>query len=317
MMSFELQPPSILLADGNEQSRQSFGAFFQGRGWSYEIAPDTPTMVGALERKHFDIIITDVEMAGADSVRLLRDILRRNPSQAVIAVSPCASYDDALTYFRNGATDLLARPVDFSWLERVVQQIIFSRRNDERERLAYQFVTKESAELRFSSSDLAELSSISLPIIGRLVSSGELSESEALKIGLAVQEAVLNGFEHGNLELDSQWKEDIAADGTDKFTTMRHSRLNDPAFSRREVVVASLYTEGRLEITVKDEGRGFLNQQAIPAPGDIDSLSCSGRGLALMSSAVDEVRFGSNGSEVTLTKLLHKRRVTEDYGTKI
>jgi len=34
----------------------------------------------------------------------------------------------------------------------------------------------------------------------------------------------------------------------------------------------------------------------------------------LMSSAVDEVRFGSNGSVVTMIKQLHERKNTEAYG---
>ena len=316
-MSVEIHPPSILLADGDEQSRLSLGSFFEGHGWRYEVVRDPSAMVGALERGKFDLVIADIEIAGADSIKFFKEILQRDPSQAVIALSPSASYDDALTYFRNGATDLLARPIDFSWLERVVQQIIFSRRNDERERATYRYVTKEEAEMRFSSADLAALSSVSLPIVSRLVSSGEILEAEALKLRLAVQEAVLNGFEHGNLELDSRWKEDVDSDGRDKFTSIRNARIKDPAFSQREVVVRLVRCARRLEITVKDEGKGFLNDGAFPGAGAIDSLSCSGRGLSLMSSAVDEVRFGANGSEVTLIKLLHERGFTEDYGAKV
>jgi len=129
-MSVGVNPPSILLADGNEQSRQMFGTFFAGRGWSYDVVPDSSSMVGALERGTYDIIIADVALSGPDSAKVLREILEKHPSQAIIAVSPNATYEDALTMFRSGATDLLARPIDFSWLERVVQQIVFSRRND-------------------------------------------------------------------------------------------------------------------------------------------------------------------------------------------
>ena len=313
-MSVGASPPCILLADGNEQSRQTFGSFFEGRGWTYDVVPDQSSMVGALEKGSYDIIIADVALAGADAVRVLQDILDKHPSQAIIAVSPTASYDDALKLFRSGATDLLARPVDFAWLERIVQQIVSSRRNDERERATYRYVTNEQAEMRFTSTDLAEINAVSFPMIGRLVLNGLLSRSEALKIRLAVQEAVLNGLEHGNLELDSKWKEEIQADGTDKFSAIRKLRLLDPQYSNRSVVVKLMYEGSRLEITVKDEGKGFLNAKVIPESGKVDSLSCSGRGLALMSSAVDEVQFGSNGSVVTMIKQLHERKNTEAYG---
>jgi anti-sigma regulatory factor (Ser/Thr protein kinase) len=272
-------------------------------------------MAGALERGSYDIIIADVELSGPDSSGVLRDILEKHPSQAIIAVSPNTTYEDALKMFRSGATDLLARPVDFGWLERVVQQIVFSRRNDERERATYRFVTKEQAEMRFSCPDLAQLSSISLPLVGRLAQSGMLSHTDALKIRLAVQEAVLNGLEHGNLELDSQWKEEIELDGSDRFSSVRRQRLADPRYSERFVYVTLEFGIGRLEITVRDEGKGFLNAHVVQANGKVDSLACSGRGLALMSSAVDEVRFDKNGSVVTMIKRLHERKSTEDYGS--
>lgn len=314
-MSVGVHPPSILLADGDEQSREMFGTFFEGRGWVYDVVPDSSAMVGALERGSYDIVIADVELSGPDATRFLTDILDKHPLQPIIAVSPNPTYENALKVFRSGATDLLARPVDFSWLERVVQQIVFSRRNDERERATYRFVTNEQAEMRFTSTDLAQLSSISLPLVGRLAQSGMMSHTEALKIRLAVQEAVLNGLEHGNLELDSQWKEELASDGRDKFSSVRKQRLADPAYANRTVVVKLVYGEGRLEITVRDEGKGFLNARGVPESCKLDSLSCSGRGLALMSSAVDEVRFGENGSAVTMIKRLHERKSTEDYGS--
>jgi hypothetical protein len=130
-----------------------------------------------------------------------------------------------------------------------------------------------------------------------------------------VQEAVLNGLEHGNLELDSQWKEEIGQDGSDKFSSVRKERLADPSYADRYVYVTLQFSDGSLEITVRDEGKGFLNSKVVQANGKVDSLACSGRGLALMSSAVDEVRFGKNGSVVTMIKRLRERKSTEDYGS--
>jgi DNA-binding response OmpR family regulator/anti-sigma regulatory factor (Ser/Thr protein kinase) len=314
-MSVGAHPPSILLADGNQQSRELFGTFFEGRGWVYDVVPDTSAMAGALEKGSYDIIIADVELSGADAVRLLTDILDKHPSQAIIAVSPHPTYENALKVFRSGATDLLARPIDFSWLERVVQQIVYSRRNDEREQATFKFMTSAQAELRFNCVDLAQLPSISLPLVGHLVQHGMLSEADALKIRLAVQEAILNGLEHGNLELDSQWKEEFGSDGRDKFSSIRKERLADPAYAHRCVTLKIVYNDAQLEIIVRDEGKGFLNSKAVADSCAVDSLACSGRGLALMSSAVDEVRFGKNGSVVTMIKRLIQRKSTEDYGS--
>lgn len=314
-MSVSAGPPNILLVDGNEQSRRTFSSFFEGRGWSYDIVPDRKLLAGALERGTYDIIIADVEMAGPETVKTLREIHEKRPSQAIIAVSPTASYEDALRLFRSGATDLLARPIDFSWLERVIQQVASSRQTDARAKASYRHVIREEMDLCFTSADLSDLDAVSLPLVSRLVDEGMLSQNDGLKLRLAVQEALLNGLEHGNLELDSQWKEEIAKDGADKFSSMRKARLADPEFANRRVTVKLSFSDFRLEVVVKDQGGGFLNGRGGPESDRIDPLSCSGRGLALMSSAVDEVRFTSNGSEVTMIKWLDASKNKEAYGS--
>ncbi len=301
-MSVASTPPSILLADGDPDSREMFGTFFRRRGWQFDVVDAPSKLSSALEQGPYDIVIADVALPGADSLSLIRDILEKRPSQAVIAVSKELSYDQALKFFRSGATDLLNRPVDFMWLERVVQQIVCSRRNDERERLSYQFVTSERTEMVFSCSDIIELDTVPLPIVGRLEAIGALDHAQALKVRLAVQEAVLNALEHGNLGLESSWKEELHPDGADRFSATRRDRLRDPEFCGRRIFVTVSFDGTALEVVIRDQGNGFLNFPQGGAPERFSEVSCSGRGLALMYSAVDEVRFDHNGSEVTLRK---------------
>jgi anti-sigma regulatory factor (Ser/Thr protein kinase) len=157
--------------------------------------------------------------------------------------------------------------------------------------------------MEFSCKQLREIQAISLPIVGRLLAGGLISESDALRIRLAVQEAVLNALEHGNLELDSRWKEIEGGEGLDKFASIRRQRMRDPIYADRCVRVTSIFEEDRFEIMIKDEGKGFLNSRQPIIPG-AQNLSCFGRGMTLINNAVDEVRFNDNGSEVTLVKYL-------------
>ncbi len=307
-MSVASTPPSILLADGDAHSREVFGSFFERRGWQYDVIPDSRLLGAALDKSPYDIVIADVALPGVDSLQMLQDVLRKHPSQAIIALSKDASYDEALSFFRSGATDLLARPIDFLWLERIVQQVVCSRRHEERERISYGFVTSERTEMRFSCRDIIELDTVPLPIVGRLQAIGALDQHEAIRVRLAVQEAVLNALEHGNLRLESRWKEELQPGGEDRFTALRRERLLDPSYAGLAIFVTVLYQDGMLEIEVKDEGQGFLNAPASAAPRKSHDVSCSGRGLALMSSAVDEVVFGKNGSEVTLRKATKRVR---------
>ncbi len=172
------------------------------------------------------------------------------------------------------------------------------------------FSTKEPTELCFSCGQIAELRYISLPIVNHLRDFGVLDESDALRLKIAVQEAVMNGFEHGNLELASAWKEEMQPNGEDKFTAVRRERLADPTYADRMVRVVSWVHDGFLQIVVKDDGSGFLNEDGefkgvVPSSNE---LFCSGRGLMLMSSAVDVMFFARKGAQVTLIKQLHPQK---------
>jgi anti-sigma regulatory factor (Ser/Thr protein kinase) len=154
--------------------------------------------------------------------------------------------------------------------------------------------------------ELMVFEAVELPIIERLEACGLLDEGDALRLKVAVQEAIVNGFEHGCLELQSEWKDEIHSDGVDRFSAVRRERLADPDFARRCVTVCSWFDGERLEITVRDDGKGFLTGAPSREGAPICSVSCSGRGLALMANAADEVRFSRNGAEVILMK--HLRR---------
>lgn len=99
---------------------------------------------------------------------------------------------------------------------------------------------------------------------------------EALNIGLAVREAVINAMLHGNRQ--------------------------DPSLK-----VSVTLTAGRagLRAQVKDQGNGFDPRQTPdPTAGD-NLLRTSGRGLLLIRAFVDEVdvrRSSRGGTVVTLTK---------------
>lgn len=307
-MGMSSAPPHILLADDDPNSRAVFSEFFERLGWRYDVLGESNQVMAALASSGYDVVIADVTMPGMDAMQFLDQVRLQSPAQAVIAVSDNASVENTLAFFRKGATDVMARPVDFSWLEHIVTDVVNVLRHDQSERKLYRYVTSERTEMSLSCRELAESNCFSLPIIERLQECGLLDEPCALRLKLAIQEAVMNGFEHGNLELLSAWKEEIQDDGRDKFSIVRRQRLDDPLYGERRVRVVSWFHEGVLEITVSDDGAGFLSRDGETIVGSAcpNDLSCSGRGLALMSSAVDIVRYARRGAEVTLIKQLMK-----------
>jgi serine/threonine-protein kinase RsbW len=102
-----------------------------------------------------------------------------------------------------------------------------------------------------------------------------LDEDDALNVGLAVREAVINAMVHGNRQR------------ADRSVTVRFD-------------VAA----GELRVRVRDEGDGFDPASAADPTAHENLLRTSGRGLLLMRAFVDEMSFSSagGGTEVTLVK---------------
>jgi serine/threonine-protein kinase RsbW len=99
---------------------------------------------------------------------------------------------------------------------------------------------------------------------------------EALNVGLAVREAVINAIVHGN--------------GQDPDLTVD--------------VNLTAGSDG-LTVTVRDQGPGFDPDSAPDPTDDPNLLRTSGRGLLLMRAFVDGVTFRQRpvrGMEITLTK---------------
>lgn len=308
-----MQPPKILLGDGDSASCQQFRDFFERLGWRYTVAETGAQLLDAVKKEQFDVVITDLVMPSLKGVGLLSDILKSRPGQAVIALSNEASLDQAMTFFRSGASDLLARPIDFSWLERSVRQLVQGVRNDARERDLNRYLIRHNSEYLITSRDLAQHGFVSLPIISQLRECNILDDQGALKMRLGIQEVVVNALEHGNLELRSEWKEEIYANGVDRFSVLRRERLQSSEFADRSIRIIVQYEPGILKISVRDCGEGFLNKLAPSSSSAEGGVQCHGRGLALISSSADELHFEANGAEVTIVKYLP----TEGHGTEI
>jgi serine/threonine-protein kinase RsbW len=114
-----------------------------------------------------------------------------------------------------------------------------------------------------------------------LAAQADLSEDERFGIGMAIREALVNAVLHGN--------------------------EYDPA---RHVYFTLENTGSSLVFTVADQGKG-LDPASLPDPlAPENLLRGSGRGIFLIRSFMDEVRFRQlhPGTEVTLVKHINPQK---------
>lgn len=295
----------VLLADRDPVIRAQFERLGEVEGWRCATVPDAAGILTALEREPFDILITDLviaEMSATELLRRLRGAAGSEAARRVIVLAARERLGSADQWIREGASDVVMAPVNVDAVrlavERLAANLIESESGEDD--TAYRFVSAERGMWELSSTELAAIK-FPLYIAERLYRAGRIDKTERLRLELAFQEALLNALDHGNLELDSVWREEFDERGIDRYERERTQRLADPRYGKRKVFIETVLERSCLTIRIRDEGRGFCPSSTVA----VTTLPlCSGRGLAIIKGSVDDVHFARNGTEITLTKFL-------------
>ena len=132
----------------------------------------------------------------------------------------------------------------------------------------------------------------------KAVLSGACHEHRAHKLLVALHEAISNAIVHGNLELSSALKEQ----GDGSFARALAERGADPRLAARMVDIDIECDADRCRWIITDEGPGFDVEAVLQRhqSDDPEVLLSSGRGILIMKSFLDEVRWEMGGRRLIL-----------------
>jgi anti-sigma regulatory factor (Ser/Thr protein kinase) len=118
------------------------------------------------------------------------------------------------------------------------------------------------------------------------------------RLGIALEEAILNGIHHGNLELNSELREG----GDEPYRRLAGERARTPPYSDRRLRLRATLSTAEAVFVIADDGPGF-DPASLPDPTDPANLGRAfGRGLLLIRTFMDEVTFTPPGNQITLVK---------------
>jgi DNA-binding NtrC family response regulator len=125
-------PPTgihVLVVDDMAAVRNLLVSCFTRRNLMVTAANDGRAAIQLLERHpgRFDLVVTDLNMPGADGFAVLQEAKRTNPGCAVVIVTGYATLDSAIQAVRVGAYDFLPKPFNLSELERLLDRIATDR----------------------------------------------------------------------------------------------------------------------------------------------------------------------------------------------
>ncbi len=120
-------------------------------------------------------------------------------------------------------------------------------------------------------------------------------------MGLAVQEAAINGLAHGNLGLRSAYQE--TSDNLNRYYELIRAQAHSEALKNRRLDLFSWMTGGSVFVSVKDDGKGYQQTETNRFPDSHPPLverRKSGRGLDIMRQFSQDAWLSANGTSVVM-----------------
>ena len=100
----------ILMVEDERMTRISLTGILRKEGHEVVPCPDGPTALAALESDRFEVVLTDLNLPGADGLAVLEKAVAANPDCKVIIMTAYASTESAVAALRKGAYDYLSKP---------------------------------------------------------------------------------------------------------------------------------------------------------------------------------------------------------------
>jgi ActR/RegA family two-component response regulator len=102
----------VLLVDDEFIILSSLSDVLALHGYQVETAQSGEEGIQKLEKRTFDLIVTDLIMGSVDGLELLDSAQRKDPDSVVIIVTGYATIESALDAIRKGAYDYLVKPFE-------------------------------------------------------------------------------------------------------------------------------------------------------------------------------------------------------------
>ncbi len=287
----------ILVVDDSAVDREVIGALLEDEGHRLRYAENGKEALLEIGRSIPDLVITDLFMPELDGLELVRQLRASHPRLPVILVTSRGNEEIAAQALRRGAASYVPKSDLPSALGDAVAEVLDAvGQVRERRRLMNGLAHLEASFTLENDRDAFQ------PLIAFLQEQMWLvnlcDESELTRVGVAVGEALINAAEHGNLELESQLRETDRA----QYLEQAAARRAIAPYDQRRVWVSLRIDREQASITVRDQGKGF-DPHSVPDPTDPQNLlKASGRGVMLMRTFLDEVRYNDSGNEVTMVK---------------
>ena len=268
---------SLLLVDDDPLSLELLVGYLEPEGYRLTLAHDGAEAWDLLQdtKNAFDLVVSDRSMPNMNGMELLR-LIKADPQLMMLPVifeTALTQQEDIAEGLAAGVYYYLTKPFNFPLLRTVISAALNDRVASEKLRAA---VKSQATAMRMMQSgrftcrtpeEARDLASLLAAATAR---------PEVVVLGLS--ELLLNGIEHGNLEISYDVKGALLMEG--RFHQEVARRLTLPESYGKVVTVDVSSNRGDVVFRITDQGRGFKHQDYMDLNPD-RATDPNGRGIAM------------------------------------
>lgn len=290
--------PLILVADDSQLEQRYVGRILaQQGGWRVAFARNGEEALVEIAKSPPALVLTDMNMPKMDGLTLTEKVRENYPLVPVVLMTGSGSEKIAVAALKAGAADYVPKQALTHDLIPVLERVLSVGQAEHRRFKVLQGMTRRSSQFVLEN-DPALVPPLVSQFREDLIEMGLCDLTGATRAGIALEEALLNAVYHGNLEVSS----DLRQNGDEAFHKLARERREQTPYGPRRVRVTARLTPSAATFVILDEGPGF-DVAKLPDPTDPEFLERpSGRGVLLMRTFMDEVKYNSTGNRVTLVK---------------
>jgi CheY-like chemotaxis protein len=290
--------PIVLVVDDSAVDRRLVGGMLgKVPGMAVHFAADGREAIAFIEAERPDLVITDLVMPEVDGLELVSTVVDRYPQIPIILMTGKGSEEIAVAALKAGAASYVPKTALHQLLvETAVDILAMTQDRQTSQRL---MGCLGAGQFEFTLVNDAELIPTLVGYVQHVaISVGLCDDSDCVRVCIALEEALRNAMFHGNLEISS----DVREGDPEVYAQLLADRMQRDPWRKRRLYVDVRLSRQAGTFVVRDEGPGF-DPRTLPDPTDPANLEkVSGRGLLLMRTFMDDVRFNATGNEVTMIK---------------
>src|SRR5712691_5841401 len=268
----------VLVVDDSPVDRRLSGRILEKVG-DIEIfyAEEGQEALKQVEAHVPDLVLTDLQMPVLDGFGLVEAMKKDYPLIPVILMTAAGSEEIAVRALQCGAASYVPKKHLADDLADIVNRVLSMSQAQRKQARVLNRMKRWDTEFEIEN-DCALVLSLASHLQQNFAAMRLCAESEGLRVGVALEEALLNAFYHGNLEVSSELREQEYQ----LYVDLAAKRTHEAPYKERRIFVMSSLSRSEAVFVIRDDGPG-CDPSTLPDPTDPEYLERPhGRGLMLM-----------------------------------